>query len=119
MGGHENRDGLREGVVSSVFLTFSGADNIYEHDATSEQVYVDTAQGIVRAACEGFNGTIFAYGQTSSGKTFTMYGSAEQKGVIPLAVEETFDLISSVSFLCHDFLKGTCHHTTHPPNALL
>lgn len=41
-------------------------------------------------------GTIFAYGQTSSGKTFTMMGSGRVPGVIPLAVEEVFQTIKHV-----------------------
>ena len=39
----------------------------------------------------GYNGTIFAYGQTSSGKTFTMYGTDAHRGIVPLAVEQIFD----------------------------
>lgn len=41
-------------------------------------------------------GTIFAYGQTSSGKTFTMMGSDHTPGVIPLAVEDVFQTIKNV-----------------------
>ena len=44
----------------------------------------------------GFNGTVFAYGQTSSGKTHTMRGSADEPGIIPLAVAEIFDKIHSM-----------------------
>ncbi|KAI9142686.1 P-loop containing nucleoside triphosphate hydrolase protein [Paraphysoderma sedebokerense] len=39
-------------------------------------------------------GTIFAYGQTSSGKTFTMNGSNREPGVIPLAISDIFNSIS-------------------------
>ena len=35
----------------------------------------------------GFNSTVFAYGQTSSGKTHTMKGTADEPGIIPLAVQ--------------------------------
>ena len=45
---------------------------------------------------KGFNGTIFAYGQTSSGKTHTMEGPdiyGEQRGVIPRVVENIFKFI--------------------------
>jgi len=42
---------------------------------------------------DGVNGTIFAYGQTSSGKTFTMRGTKECPGVIPLAVRDVFNFI--------------------------
>ncbi|KAJ2083492.1 hypothetical protein H4R24_000765 [Coemansia sp. RSA 988] len=43
----------------------------------------------------GFNGTIFAYGQTSSGKTHTMYGSGSELGIIKLAVKNMFDMVNS------------------------
>lgn len=46
---------------------------------------------------EGFNGTIIAYGQTASGKTYTMTGpdihNDEQKGLIPRMMQEVFDWI--------------------------
>ena len=51
---------------------------------------------IVRKAVNGYNGTVFAYGQTSSGKTHTMRGHAEEAGVIPLAVADLFEEISMV-----------------------
>lgn len=42
-------------------------------------------------------GTIFAYGQTSSGKTYTMMGSEMEYGVIPLSISEIFKFIENVS----------------------
>ena len=41
-------------------------------------------------------GTVFAYGQTNSGKTHTMRGSSAEPGVIPLAVYDLFDIIQQV-----------------------
>ena len=41
-------------------------------------------------------GTVFAYGQTNSGKTHTMRGSATEPGIIPLAVHDLFDIIQKV-----------------------
>jgi centromeric protein E len=41
-------------------------------------------------------GTVFAYGQTNSGKTHTMRGSATEPGVIPLSVHELFETIQQV-----------------------
>ena len=41
-------------------------------------------------------GTIFAYGQTSSGKTHTMMGTDGDIGIIPMAIDEIFDFIESV-----------------------
>ena len=43
-----------------------------------------------------FTGTAFAYGQTSSGKTFTMNGSERDPGIIQRAVEEIFERIQMV-----------------------
>lgn len=43
-----------------------------------------------------WSGTAFAYGQTSSGKTFTMNGSEADPGVIPRAVEDVFAKIETV-----------------------
>ena len=46
---------------------------------------------------EGFNGSIFAYGQTSSGKTHTLLGTREQPGVIILTVQELLTTMASQS----------------------
>lgn len=62
-------------------------------------------------------GTIFAYGQSSSGKTFTMSGSAMQPGIISLSVEEIFKQMKNVSkmgltIVCHSIfdLIGSVPH---------
>uniref|UniRef100_A0A1I8P5E2 Kinesin motor domain-containing protein n=1 Tax=Stomoxys calcitrans TaxID=35570 RepID=A0A1I8P5E2_STOCA len=48
------------------------------------------AKHIVHSTIQGFNGTIFAYGQTSSGKTYTMMGDDDNPGVMVLAAKEIF-----------------------------
>lgn len=45
-------------------------------------------------ALEGFNSTIFAYGQTGAGKSFTMMGSAEHPGIIPHSIAAIFETIN-------------------------
>ncbi|XP_059568618.1 kinesin-1 heavy chain isoform X2 [Myotis daubentonii] len=47
-------------------------DRVFQSNTSQEQVYNDCAKKIVKDVLEGYNGTIFAYGQTSSGKTHTM-----------------------------------------------
>ena len=42
-------------------------DAVYGADSTQQQLYADTAKPIVDGVLEGFNGTIFAYGQTGTG----------------------------------------------------
>lgn len=55
-------------------LVFDCADRVFGSGYSNEDVYVEVAQPIVESALDGFNGTIFAYGQTSSGT----YDSIEQ-----------------------------------------
>jgi centromeric protein E len=57
-------------------------------------VFDSVAKGLVRSVLQGYNGTIFAYGQTASGKTHTMQGSRDNPGILPLAVQEIMDAIS-------------------------
>ncbi|KAI8052663.1 P-loop containing nucleoside triphosphate hydrolase protein [Thamnidium elegans] len=56
----------------------------------NEQVYKAGILDLVRSAMMGYNGTVFAYGQTASGKT---YGTENEPGVIPRAVQEVFSYI--------------------------
>ena len=60
----------------------------------SSQVYEQLAQPIVRNVTQGFNGTLFAYGQTSSGKTYTVMGDDENLGLLFLALQDVFDAIA-------------------------
>ncbi|KAK4485521.1 hypothetical protein RD792_008163 [Penstemon davidsonii] len=68
-------------------------DHVFGEDCKTEDVYRARTGDIVAAAVRGFNGTVFAYGQTSSGKTHTMRGSSSELGVIPLAVHDLFNII--------------------------
>ncbi|XP_046741116.1 centromere-associated protein E isoform X2 [Diprion similis] len=81
----------RRGEHSHVF------DHIFGMDADNARVFDVAVKPIVDATVNGFNGTIFAYGQTSSGKTYTMMGTQEEPGIIPMAVENIFDAIANTS----------------------
>nr|XP_046266273.1 centromere-associated protein E isoform X3 [Scatophagus argus] len=70
-------------------------DRVFTAEETTSQLYQDIAKPLVVSSVEGYNGTIFAYGQTSSGKTFTMMGGDHIPGVIPLAVEDVFQTIKN------------------------
>ncbi|KAM5191512.1 centromere-associated protein E [Mantella aurantiaca] len=71
-------------------------DRVFNSLETTNQVYQGVAVPIIRSALQGYNGTIFAYGQTSSGKTYTMMGSPDNLGIIPQAVEEVFRIIQDI-----------------------
>lgn len=69
-------------------------DHIFDMKSSNLEVFDTVVKPIVNAAVNGFNGTVFAYGQTSSGKTFTMMGTTEEPGILPLAIEHMFDAIT-------------------------
>ncbi|CAM8966822.1 unnamed protein product [Rhodiola kirilowii] len=68
-------------------------DRVFGPTTTTRQVYDTAAQHAVNGAMEGINGTIFAYGVTSSGKTHTMHGNQRSPGIIPLAIKDVFSII--------------------------
>ncbi|XP_047163207.1 kinesin-like protein KIN-7K, chloroplastic [Vigna umbellata] len=68
-------------------------DRVFGPTTTTRQVYDVAAQHVVSGAMEGINGTVFAYGVTSSGKTHTMHGDQRSPGIIPLAVKDAFSII--------------------------
>ncbi|KAL2963337.1 hypothetical protein AAZX31_17G196000 [Glycine max] len=68
-------------------------DQIFSENCATAQVFEARTKDIVEAAVRGFNGTVFAYGQTNSGKTYTMRGTKAEPGVIPLAVHDLFQII--------------------------
>ncbi|CAF1144865.1 unnamed protein product [Rotaria sordida] len=72
-------------------------DAVYDWNSQQKNVYEQTARPLVDSVLEGFNGTIFAYGQTGTGKTFTMEGirsQVELRGIIPSSFTHIFDSIS-------------------------
>ncbi|KAG0557463.1 hypothetical protein KC19_11G132500 [Ceratodon purpureus] len=74
-------------VISGHTFAF---DTIFGADAKNINIYEEHAKAVVQSAVAGFNGTVFAYGQTSSGKTYTMRGSESEPGITRLAVSEIF-----------------------------
>jgi len=75
-------------------------DYVYDQYATQRKVYETTARPVVDSALQGYNATIFAYGQTGTGKTYTMEGfniegNVEERGIIPRAIEQIFGHIQT------------------------
>ncbi|KZC12981.1 Kinesin heavy chain [Dufourea novaeangliae] len=71
-------------------------DKVFKPNATQDKVYNEAARSIVTDVLAGYNGTIFAYGQTSSGKTHTMegvIGDPNKQGIIPRIVNDIFNHI--------------------------
>ncbi|KAH6569061.1 hypothetical protein BASA62_005099 [Batrachochytrium salamandrivorans] len=79
------------GAFGSTTYTF---DHIFGQDSVTTDVYNTLAADLVESCMTGVNGTIFAYGQTSSGKTHTMMGDRSEPGIILLAISNVFRYIS-------------------------
>jgi len=96
----ENVDNMMEdtGIQSNAGQYSSHSyvfDHVYDPMSSQKKVYETTARGVVDSALQGYNATIFAYGQTGTGKTFTMEGFSDQsgveaRGIIPRAIEQIF-----------------------------
>ncbi|XP_053500146.1 kinesin-like protein KIF3B isoform X10 [Ictalurus furcatus] len=72
-------------------------DSVYDWNSKQVDLYDETFRPLVDSVLLGFNGTIFAYGQTGTGKTYTMEGvrnDPEKRGVIPNSFEHIFTHIS-------------------------
>ena len=77
-------------------ITFT-YDHIFRPESNQEEVFEIAARPIIEDVIQGFNGTIFAYGQTASGKTHTMTGhdifDPHSMGIIPRMISSVFDKI--------------------------
>ncbi|XP_056336662.1 kinesin-like protein KIF3C [Danio aesculapii] len=72
-------------------------DAVYDECSKQGDLYDETVRPLIDSVLRGFNGTIFAYGQTGTGKTYTMQGQwldAERRGIIPNSFEHIFTHIS-------------------------
>nr|KAF7425204.1 hypothetical protein H0235_007642 [Vespula pensylvanica] len=72
-------------------------DAVFDTDSTQVDIYNETARPIVDKVLQGYNGTILAYGQTGTGKTYTMSGAKtppQLRGVIPNTFAHIFGHIA-------------------------
>ena len=68
-------------------------DRIFPPSSTQQDIYDFGVKGIIDSVLDGYNGTVLAYGQTSSGKTYTMQGEMEEQskqGIIPRMISHVF-----------------------------
>lgn len=73
-------------------------DAVYDQYSTQRSVYDEVAFPMVESVFEGYNGTIFAYGQTGCGKTWTMMGdmnNPDKMGIIPNTFNHIFGYINT------------------------
>jgi centromeric protein E len=67
-------------------------DGVFRQVST-RQVYESSTKPLIQPVIDGFSCTIFAYGQTASGKTHTMRGTTEEPGIVVHAVKDLFESV--------------------------
>jgi len=73
---------------------------------TQEEVFQD-CKDLVQSAIDGYNVTIFSYGQTGAGKTYTMYGAPGNEGTAPRSIHELYRIIAQESDRCNFTVMGS------------
>lgn len=70
-------------------------DHVFQPQVSNQEVYDKVVKNSIDQLMDGFNATVFAYGMTGSGKTYSMSGTREEPGVIPLSINEIFNRIDN------------------------
>ena len=68
-------------------------DYIFDSLTQQETIFNYTTKMLIDNIINGYNATVFAYGATGAGKTYTMLGDEENPGIMPLALKELFNKI--------------------------
>ncbi|CAI4457817.1 ADE_G0017910.mRNA.1.CDS.1 [Saccharomyces cerevisiae] len=71
-------------------------DKLFDETSSQARVYKETTSPLLDSVLDGFNSTVFAYGATGCGKTYTVSGTPSQPGIIFLAMEELFNKITDL-----------------------
>ncbi len=83
--------GYREKEKSYAF------DYAFSQDIGQDEIFQKTTKFLIEGVMTGFNATVFAYGSTGAGKTYTMMGEEYNDGVMLLSIQELFNQIDLVS----------------------
>ena len=68
-------------------------DLAFDENATQQEVYQYTTSSLIKNVLDGYNSTVFAYGATGSGKTYTMVGDGEKPGIMVRAISDLFTMV--------------------------
>ena len=70
-------------------------DSVITPTMTNKEIFEKLIKQNLTSLLKGINVSIFAYGQTSTGKTFTMKGEKNNEGLIPLSIKEIFNSLNN------------------------
>ena len=91
---YQDPNSINQLLLDNIYIPQSFKfDKIFTKETTSEKIYLDMCQDIIKGFLNGINGTIFTYGQTTSGKTYTMLGNVDYPGILPCSLKNLFDLL--------------------------
>ena len=85
---------IKENVISlidsdNVFIF----DKVHNSESTQAHIYENVHSSVLKVL-EGYNAAIFAYGPTSTGKTYTMFGAKDQPGIVPRVCETWYRFLA-------------------------
>eukprot|EP00792_Barthelona_sp_PAP020_P010074 TRINITY_DN3333_c0_g1_i1.p1 TRINITY_DN3333_c0_g1~~TRINITY_DN3333_c0_g1_i1.p1 ORF type:complete len:714 (+),score=162.94 TRINITY_DN3333_c0_g1_i1:45-2186(+) len=80
-------------------------DKVFNSNTTQEMLYLQTTKFMVTDFIKGYNSSLFAYGQTSTGKTFSLFGNKDTPGVLFFALKDIFLQLETVE---NSVLKMKC-----------
>ena len=72
-------------------------NHVFGPTSTTKQIFDEIGDDIIKGVMNGINGTIFAYGSTGSGKTYTIMGDTQNPGIVPLSIDSIFNYIEEHS----------------------
>lgn len=82
----KTRDLLKKANKDLKFLF----DRVFPNTLSTSDVFKDTTYSLINSLMDGYNCSVFAYGATGAGKTFTMTGNSENPGITFLTMTELF-----------------------------
>ena len=88
----EMKKALIDSIYSPQKFSF---DKVYSPNSITQNIYKDMCKDVTKSVLNGFNCSIFMYGQTTSGKTFTMLGSPNSPGILPCSLRDVFRYIEN------------------------
>ena len=89
-----NKDNALE-IIQSKQTKFE-FDYAFDENTQQEDIYHFTTEHLIESVMEGYNGTVFAYGATGSGKTYTMVGDNLNHGIMIRALNDLFNALNEV-----------------------
>lgn len=92
---NSNNDSVEEVDESGDVVKNWPYDNIFGPDCTNTDIFETVGAGLVDAALDGYNTVLFMYGQTSSGKTFTLFGAGDTAGLVSHSMDHVHKRVHS------------------------